>query len=181
MLLARKPSTPLYLNLFSMAFINEFPSEEDINKYNLTNYKNDKNLSPEFRSIWTVDHGRNFHLWGGLSGKPQFDEVIKGKFYLYLNGSQFLVILVPDAASLVFTDNPYRVKWDAVEAISSIHPDHYSCLPSSAWKKPDVSQPILGGMTLNSFLEILKEALIIYGEGRCNRVIKNPIVVQFEF
>jgi hypothetical protein len=109
-----------------------------------------------------------FCLWGGLSGNPQFDEEIKGKFRLYLNGRRSLVILVPGAASLAFTDNPYRVKWDAVEAISSIHPDNYSCLPSSAWEKRNVSQSMLEGMTLNAFLEILKEVLNVYGEGGCN-------------
>jgi hypothetical protein len=164
-----------------MAFVNEFPSEEDINKYNLTNYKNDKNLSPEFRSIWTVDHGRNFHLWGGLSGKPQFDEVIKGKFYLYLNGSQFFVILTPGKSSLAFSDNPYRVKWDAVEAIFVIRPGCKDGLPNSAWKNPHASQPVLDGKTLNSFLQILKEALSVHGEGDANRNIHNPIDVQFGF
>ena len=164
-----------------MAFINDFPNDADIKKYNLINYKNNNDRSLESRLEWTVDRDRNFYLWGGLSGNPQFGEEMKGKFRLYLNDRQFLVILAPGAASLAFTDNPYRVKWDAVEAISSIHPDHYARLPSSAWKEPNVSQPILEGMTLNAFLEILKEALIVYGEGRYNRVIKNPIVVRFEF
>ena len=164
-----------------MAFVNEFPSEEDIDKYNLVNYKKNKDLPLEYRRTWTVDHAKNCYIWGGLSGNPAFGEEIKGKFSLYINDQKFLVTLIPGESSLVFSDNPYRVKWDAVEDISAIRPDHYARLPNSAWLNPDVSQPVLDGMSLNSFLEILRDALSIHGEGDTNRNIHNPIVVQFGF
>ena len=164
-----------------MAFVNEFPSEEDIDKYNLVNYKKNKDLPLEYRRTWTVDHAKNCYICGGLSGNPAFGEEIKGKFSLYINGQKFLVKLIPGESSLVFTDNPYRVKWDAVEDISAIRSDHYARLPNSAWLNPDVSQPVLDGMSLNSFLKILRDALSIHGEGDTNRNIHNPIVVQFGF
>ena len=120
-------------------------------------------------------------MWGGLSGNLAFGEEMKGKFRLYLNGRQFLVVLVSGAASLAFTENLYRVKWDIIESIFSIHSDHYSCLPTSVWQNPEVSQPLLDGMILNEFLKILTDVLTVYGGGHCNVNIHNPIDVQFVF
>lgn len=165
-----------------MAFVNEVPTEEEIEKYGLP-YGNDKNVKPELRRIWTVDHDRNFHLTVGISGKQEHDEEIKWRCTLQLNGAQFRVFLMLSGGSLAFTDNPYVVRYGPIESIWAIRYDIGQSvpLPKSAWDQPDTPQPLLDGRTLNDFVDILKEGLTAHKAGNSNRNIHNPIVVQFDF
>lgn len=166
-----------------MVFVNEVPTEEEIEKYGLP-FGNDKNVKPELRRIWTVDHGQNYHLTVGISGKQERDEDVKWRCSLYLNGFQFHVFLRQKAGSLVFTDNPYVIRYGAIDSIWAIRTDMEDQsieLPKSAWLQPDSPQPLLGGRTLNVFVDILKEALAAHKAGNSKRNIHNPIVVQFDF
>lgn len=175
--------TPLAGKDKKMAFVNEVPTEEEIEKYGLP-FGNDKNVKPELRRIWTVDHGRNFHLTVGVSGKQERDEDVKWRCSLYLNGLRFHVFLRRKKGSLVFTDNPYVVRYGAIDSICAIRTDIEEQsieLPKSAWQQPDSPQPLLDGRTFNAFIDILKEGLTALKAGDSNRYIHNPIVVQFDF
>ncbi len=90
-----------------MPFINEIPSAEDIEKYGLP-FKKGLNLDISLRSQWTVDRERNFHLYGGLTGNPAYEDAIYYCFYLYLNGTKFVVELDVDRNRIpsTFKDNP---------------------------------------------------------------------------
>lgn len=164
-----------------MAFVNEVPTEEEIVKYGLP-FGNDKNVKPELRRIWTVDHGRHFHLTVGVSGKQERDEDVKWRCTLYLDGLRFRIFLLRSRGSLVFTDNPYVVRYGAIDSIWAIRNDIDQSveLPKSAWQQPDSPQQLLDGRTLNEFVAILKEGLTAHKAGNSNRNIHNPIVVQFD-
>ncbi|ALQ97565.1 hypothetical protein [Xylella fastidiosa] len=167
-----------------MPFINEIPSAEDIEKYGLP-YKNDVNLPMRLRSQWTVDRERNFHLYGGgATANQAYEEIFYYRFYLYLNGTKFVVELDAGRGSLVFEDNPYVVVWSklmSIELMPSDQGGYLKALPRSAWDTPDAPQPLLQNYSLNQFIVILKEALTVHGAGDSNRRIHHPIVVRFGF
>ncbi|WP_058569390.1 hypothetical protein ACN3VN_09335 [Xylella fastidiosa] len=169
-----------------MPFINEIPSAEDIEKYGMLPYKNDVNLPMRLRSQWTVDRERNFHLYGGgATGNQAHEDIIYYRFYLYLNGSKFIVELDDERkGSRLFEDNPYVVEWNKLVSIKVIPRDQVSplkTLPPSAWETPDAPQPLLDNYSLNEFIAILKEAVTVHGAGDSNRHIHHPIVVRFGF
>ncbi|WP_058569388.1 hypothetical protein ACN3VN_09345 [Xylella fastidiosa] len=167
-----------------MPFINEIPSAEEIEKYGLP-YKNDLNLSMEMRTSWSVDHERNFHLYGlGATGNQAFEEKIYHRFKLYLNGSNFIVEFEDGGGSLRFDDNPHVLVWSKLVSINVCPHDQLSPLkrvPPAAWDTPDAPQPLLQNYSLNQFIVILKEALTVRGAGDANRNIHHPIVVHFGF
>ncbi|WGZ36216.1 hypothetical protein O4443_09585 [Xylella fastidiosa subsp. pauca] len=166
-----------------MPFINEIPSAEDIEKYGLP-YKKQLNLDMRLRSQWTVDRERNFHLYGGGTANQAYEEIFYYRFYLYLNGTKFVVELDAGRGSLVFEDNPYVVVWSKLMSIKVWPHDQVSPLkrvPPAAWDTPDAPQPLLDNRSLNQFIAILKEALTVHGAGDSNRRIHHPIVVRFGF
>ncbi|AIC11890.1 hypothetical protein LZ757_10290 [Xylella fastidiosa subsp. morus] len=167
-----------------MPFINEIPSAEDIEKYGLP-YKKQLNLDMRLRSQWTVDRERNFHLYGGgTTANQAFTDVFYYRFYLYLNGTKFVVELDAGRGSLVFEENPYVVVWSKLMSIKVWPHDQVSPLkrvPPTAWDTPDAPQPLLDNRSLNQFIAILKEALTVHGAGDSNRRIHHPIVVRFGF
>ncbi|MDD0930500.1 hypothetical protein LOD74_11115, partial [Xylella fastidiosa subsp. multiplex] len=75
-----------------MPFINEIPSAEDIEKYGLP-FKHDLNVDMRLRNPWTIDRERNFYLYGGATGNQAYEDIIYYRFYLYLNGSKFVIEL----------------------------------------------------------------------------------------
>ncbi|KAJ4852485.1 hypothetical protein LOD44_05415 [Xylella fastidiosa subsp. multiplex] len=167
-----------------MPFINEIPSAEDIEKYGLP-YKKDLDLDISLRRQWTVDRERNFHLYGGgTTANQAFTDVFYYRFYLYLNGTKFVVELDAGRGSLVFEENPYVVVWSKLMSIKVWPHDQVSPLkrvPPTAWDTPDAPQPLLDNRSLNQFIAILKEALTVHGAGDSNRRIHHPIVVRFGF
>ncbi|MBS9447506.1 hypothetical protein [Xylella fastidiosa] len=167
-----------------MPFINEIPSAEDIEKYGLP-FKKDLDLDISLRRQWTVDRERNFHLYGGgATANQAFTDVFYYRFYLYLNGTKFVVELDAGRGSLVFEENPYVVVWSKLMSIKVWPHDQVSPLkrvPPTAWDTPDAPQPLLDNRSLNQFIAILKEALTVHGEGNSNRHIHHPIVVRFKF
>ncbi|QPC02497.1 hypothetical protein IUD19_01515 [Xylella fastidiosa subsp. multiplex] len=167
-----------------MPFINEIPSAEDIEKYGLP-FKKDLDLDISLRRQWTVDRERNFHLYGGgTTANQAFTDVFYYRFYLYLNGTKFVVELDAGRGSLVFEENPYVVVWSKLMSIKVWPHDQVSPLkrvPPTAWDTPDAPQPLLDNRSLNQFIAILKEALTVHGAGDSNRRIHHPIVVRFGF
>jgi hypothetical protein len=164
-----------------MPFINEYASDQDIEHYQLP-FK--KNLPLEYKRIWTVDRERNFYLSCiGVSGNQAFEDNIKRVAHLYLDGYKFRVFLERGKGSLIFTENPYLICWSEILTIWSLAPnsEYQSELPSNAWQDLDVIQPLLGHRSLNTFITILKEALMEHKEGDSNENIHVPIVVQFGF
>ncbi|ALR04785.1 hypothetical protein XFPR_09305 [Xylella fastidiosa] len=169
-----------------MPFINEIPSAEDIEKYGLP-FKKDLDLDISLRRQWTVDRERNFYLYeGGPTANQAFTDVFYYGFYLYLNGTKFVVELDVDRNRKppTFKDNPYVVEWSKLMSIDVWPHDQVSPLkrvPPTAWDTPDAPQPLLDNRSLNQFIAILKEALTVHGEGNSNRHIHHPIVVRFGF
>ncbi|KFA41663.1 MAG: hypothetical protein ABGU97_06890 [Xylella fastidiosa subsp. multiplex] len=169
-----------------MPFINEIPSAEDIEKYGLP-FKKDLDLDISLRRQWTVDRERNFHLYGGgATANQAYEEIFYYRFYLYLNGTKFVVELDVDRnrTPSMFKDNPFVVEWSKLMSIKVWPHDQVSPLkrvPPAAWDTPDAPQPLLGNRSLNQFIVILKEALTVHGAGESNDSIHHPIVVRFGF
>ncbi|MGY4695903.1 hypothetical protein XfCFBP8356_001530 [Xylella fastidiosa subsp. sandyi] len=167
-----------------MPFINEIASAEDIEKYGLP-FKKYLDSDISLRRQWTVDRERNFHLYGGgATANQAYEEIFYYRFYLYLNGTKFVVELDAGRGSLVFEDNPYVVVWSKLMSIKVWPHDQVSPLkrvPPAAWDTPDAPQPLLDNRSLNQFIAILKEALTVHGAGDSNRRIHHPIVVHFGF
>ncbi|MDD0884170.1 hypothetical protein, partial [Xylella fastidiosa] len=142
-------------------------------------------LDISLRRQWTVDRERNFHLYGGgTTANQAFTDVFYYRFYLYLNGTKFVVELDAGRGSLVFEENPYVVVWSKLMSIKVWPHDQVSPLkrvPPTAWDTPDAPQPLLDNRSLNQFIAILKEALTVHGAGDSNRRIHHPIVVRFGF
>ncbi|ALR09340.2 hypothetical protein XFFB_09210 [Xylella fastidiosa] len=121
---------------------------------------------------------------GGATANQAYEEIFYYRFYLYLNGTKFVVELDAGRGSLVFEDNPYVVVWSKLMSIKVWPHDQVSPLkrvPPAAWDTPDAPQPLLDNRSLNQFIAILKEALTVHGAGDSNRRIHHPIVVRFGF
>ncbi|TNV98144.1 hypothetical protein C5H21_09080 [Xylella fastidiosa] len=168
-----------------MPFINEIPSAEDIEKYGLP-FKHDLNVDMRLRNPWTIDRERNFYLYGGATGNQAYEDIIYYRFYLYLNGSKFVIELDLDRTHKPsnFEDNPYVIVWKKLMSINVISSDQVSLMkrvPSSAWENPDAPQPLLDNYSLNQFIAILKEAMTAYGKGYANRHIHHPLWSVLDF
>lgn len=136
-----------------MAFVNEVVSDSDIDKYGLPFKKGSGRY-------WTRDVERDMYLWGGLSGNPAHGEDIEGRFYLYVGGMEIYIVVLPGTWSAKFSESPYVISWKSLEHVR----------PSD-----------LGKIRKDRFLEILKEALTVYGRnGRENRYTPTRII-KFEF
>ncbi|MRT52251.1 hypothetical protein FG476_00835, partial [Xylella fastidiosa subsp. multiplex] len=101
----------------------------------------------------------NFHLYGGgTTANQAFTDVFYYRFYLYLNGTKFVVELDAGRGSLVFEENPYVVVWSKLMSIKVWPHDQVSPLkrvPPTAWDTPDAPQPLLDNRSLNQFIAIL--------------------------
>lgn len=136
-----------------MPFINQIISDEDIEKYRLPFERNG-----EF--YWTRDLERNYYLWGGYHGNPAHGEDIEGRFHLYLDGAELYFALRPGPGSVEFSETPYTVAWESIEYMK----------PSS-----------LEALHKRKAIEVIKEALTVYGRnGRDNKYTRN-IQVKFDF
>ncbi|WP_058565241.1 hypothetical protein, partial [Xylella fastidiosa] len=123
---------------------------------------------------------------GGATANQAYEEIFYYRFYLYLNGTKFVVELDvdPNRKPPRFKDNPYVVEWSKLMSIKVWPHDQVSPLkrvPPAAWDTPDAPQPLLDNRSLNQFIAILKEALTVRGAGDSNRNIHHPIVVRFGF
>jgi hypothetical protein len=136
-----------------MAFVNEVVSDADIDKYGLPFPKGGGRY-------WTRDAERDLYLWGGKGGNPAFGEEILGYFSLYIKGVTLRMELLPGHGSRSYSDSPFVIEW---EALRSIDP----------WN--------LQGLSYGSVVQILKEALTVYGDdGRENKHARSR-QVRFHF
>jgi len=136
-----------------MAFINQVISAEDIEKYGLP-FKQKSDF------YWTRDIENNFYLWGGLGGNPAYGEEIEGRFHLYLDGEEFYFVIRPGKGSFKFSESPYVVVWKSIEYVKPLG---------------------LDAMKRVRAINILRDALTVYGRnGRDNKYTPS-ILVKFEF
>lgn len=136
-----------------MTFVNEVVSNADIDKYGLSFKKGSGRY-------WTRDAERDMYLWGGKGGNPAIGKEIEGHFTLFLEQALVRFILHPGIGTISFSESPFLIVW---ESICSINP------------------PDMHGMRRERVLEILKEALCVYGQdGELNQY--TPVrVVKFGF
>lgn len=166
-----------------MAFVNEIPTEQDVEKYSLHAFVNDKDKPLKWRGVWTIDRERNFHLWGGLSGDQAHGDEVLGKFNFYLAGLNFFVFLEPGNNTGPFAEKPFFIRWKALRSIRSIRRDldRQIEMPKAIWEVPDEPQEFFGNRSLNEFVAILKEAMLAHKKGKSNQFISGPIIVEFSF
>jgi hypothetical protein len=136
-----------------MAFKNEVVSDDDIDRYQLPFTKGEGRW-------WTRDAERDYYLWGGLSGNRAFDDTREGRFYLYVDGIIYWVKLLPGKGSESLKESPYVISWKTIARI-----------------EPQIVDQVFA----SRFIDLLKEALVVYGyEGQDDGWVKNAKVV-FEF
>lgn len=166
-----------------MPFVNEIPSAEDIEKYDLP-YRLDLQLPIERRRMWTVDRERGVFLpGGGMTGNQAFDGDVKSIFDFYIGDSKFQVILEPRSTPSGYLGNPYHIHWPALLEIRAVLPkdNRIDKVQKNAWEQPEIPLQILNGLSLNQFVELFKEALSVHKAGDYNKRIHVPIVVTFGF
>lgn len=118
-----------------MAFVNEVVSDEDLAKYNLP-------FKPGAGRYWTRDRERDSYLWGGIVENFARDYVPEGRFWLFIQETCLDVSLSVRILSRGSQTCPARIVW---EEITHIQP----------WR--------LNGVDEDEFLNVLKEALRVYG------------------
>ncbi|MFN7678157.1 MAG: hypothetical protein ACK5QW_06110 [Cyanobacteriota bacterium] len=123
-----------------MAFKNEVVSDEDIDRYHLPFPKGEGRW-------WTRDAERDYYLWGGLTGNRAFDPEQEGKFFLYTGGFVYHVALRPGERREDPSSGQVILRWNELLSL-----------------RPEAS-----GGDKNRVLDVLREALVVYGsDGRRN-------------
>lgn len=146
-----------------MAFVNEYVSEEDIKKYDLVDIwlqahpldRKDGGPPPTYRFNWTIDRDRDIYLiCVGGGGYDQFYT----EWVLYWKGRPVTVRLkMPGEGSKSFSEQPYRIVWAM---------DHLFLKCSDDERQ--------------AFLQVLKEALTVYGSRGILHQVPNT-TVSFKF
>ena len=147
-----------------MAFVNEYVSAEDIEKYGLAKsylamYPGDKKLPDNYAPQWTIDRERNIILRQIRGANPARDGEHWIEFLLELDGKKFFIKVDRVSGSKTLSESPYRVAWGN---IVQIYPDD------------------LDDARLRQVTETLKEALTARGYDGARKQIPNTIVT-FEF
>ena len=149
-----------------MTFINEYVSEEDIEKYRLEEAKlsyrpeySEEGLPSSYKYNWTIDRERNIYLMLARIGKEEFSN--RFTWVLNINGQEFKVETdLNSARSMNINEKPFRVIWDWVEE---------SSVDKALSKK--VYLP-----TDETHRNILKAALAVYGRRGAIKQIEGTIV-----
>ena len=135
-----------------MAFINEYISEEDIEKYQINEVMNSYQGEGEFpkkyyKHLWTIDKEKeSWFMWVDMPHEPLDHTRFTGEriFILHYKGKNIEIVLrkIFEESSEVLTDNPFYVTWklDRINKPKELY---------------DVSD--------SEIIEILKEALEVYG------------------
>jgi hypothetical protein len=132
-----------------VAFVNEIVSDADIDAYGLPFEKGKGHW-------WTRDKERDLYLWGGRGGNPLWDEEILGRFFFFVSGVTIKLEISVGSWSEDWHARPYVVEWGNVVF---------------------VDQPVCAGLSQNQVLDLVKEALVVYGrDGRHNRNTPERIV-----
>jgi hypothetical protein len=166
-----------------MAFIEEIPSAQDINDFDLP-FELDLEKPIKERRTWWADRERGIYFTGiGLTGNQAFDENIKQRAGIYIGRTRFNVILEPHANPGKFTTNPYVIHYpDLLKIMVYVSPERgmIDVLPVVG-EAPDEPHPFLQNRSFNEFLVLLKEALVAYKAGNSTENIHGAIVVSFGF
>jgi hypothetical protein len=147
------PPSSLTRDGTQMAFVNEIASDEDIAKYKLP-------FVPGTKCYWTRDRERDIYLWGGISGNYARGYESEGRFHLFFKGKHLAFFLNLGDGSKSFKEVPYRIVWKSVVRVD----------PSD-----------FAGLDPCELIDVLKEALSVFGyDGRRN-VFAPARLVMFEF
>lgn len=166
-----------------MPFVNEIPSAEDIEKFDLP-FRLDLDKPIEFRRDWAADRERDIYVTGpGRIGNQAHDEELKSYFNVYLGSAKLQVILKPQQTPGDFEANPYHIHWPELLEIWAVHPQENRLVEiyKSARQNPDAPNPYLRNYSLNEFVAVFKESASVRKAGYHNRAIDAPIVVGFGF
>jgi hypothetical protein len=143
-----------------MAFVNEYISEEDIKKNQLDaqylkRHPEYKAIPPGFKPQWTINRKENIILQLTARAHQAYVDESWTEFELNWAGKIFLCRLKPGAGeSIKFSEVPFIIVWDLI----SIKPDH------------------LHQMAREQVIEVLKEALTVFGYDGARKQIPNTIV-----
>jgi hypothetical protein len=136
-----------------VAFVNEVVSDADIDAYALPFEKGKGHW-------WTRDKERDFYLWGGEYGNPAWGDDIEGRFNFCVDGVKLQFTFSLGDWSANWHAKPYIVSWDQLVR---------------------VDPPNWGDLNHARVIELIKEALVVYGsDGRENRNVPDR-VVRFGF
>lgn len=133
-----------------MAFVNEWISQEDIEKYGIIKLKDDylkKDYSryKEWMKLhWCVDRERE--IWFSYMNSPHLNDHRDGWtgedfFVLHYQGKNIEIVLTRLEGSVKPTDNPFRVTWKLIR----------------------INEEDLEGFIYEEVLSVLKEVLNTYG------------------
>lgn len=141
-----------------MAFVNEYISDEDVEKYGIAQLRDELHFDYARRCDWewTRDRERDAYLVQihhlGRDLEPEY-------WLLYEKGRYCVVMLYRGGGSKNYSERPYRRLW---------HFDGFC----DAWLRcpvpPEEEQPHI--------IQLLKEALTAYGEGGVNSYVSDTLV-----
>ena len=140
-----------------MAFVNEYISDEDVEKYGIAQLREELHAYHQRRYHWTRDRERDTYLVQihhlGRDLEPE-------DWLLHEKGRYCAVMLHREGGSMKLSERPYRILW---------HFDGFD--EAWPWKcpvPPKEEQPPV--------IQLLKEALTVYGLNGVWRQIPDTIV-----
>lgn len=144
-----------------MAFVNEYVSEEDVEKYELKklkrSYTHSDWLPPGYRFTWTIDREREAFFMTVGGGREEAPNRLECTFVV--QGTDIGVwIDKADESSRSTKDNPFIMVWDLAELF--------------------IPQKL--NMAREDVIALLKEGLTVYGAGGIHTQIPNTLV-RFKF
>lgn len=142
-----------------MAFVNEYATDEDIEKYDLNGIWDKYHPARKGkyflgqRPAFTIDRERNIFFMPICQGREEHAN--RKTVLLWLNGLHVLAVLdLADSSSKSFKEVPYRMDWELVRV--------------------DAEKEIRESR--NVIFSLLKEALVVYGYSGVRRQIPNTKV-----
>jgi hypothetical protein len=153
-----------------MAFINEYISEEDIEKYQINEVMNSYQGEGEFpkkyyKHLWTIDKEKeSWFMWVDMPHEPLDHTRFTGEnfFILHYKDKNIEIVLkkVFEESSVKNIENPYYI----------------------TWKLDRISKPkALQNLSDDEIIEILKEALNVYAnEGIRTKIPQENIIVKLK-
>lgn len=140
-----------------MSFVNEYVSEENIQKYDLAGVRKKWrcDIPPGFRYVWTFDAERNCYFIPLYNGREELSN--HSHCVLFYKGVHWDVEAIKESASREF-DGHYRIVWGLI----------------------GIRPPVENGDLREELVAVLKEALTVFGHRGVYGQIENT-VVHFTF
>ena len=139
-----------------MAFVNEYVSDEDVEKYGIAQLRDELHAYHQRRYHWTRDRERDVYLVQihhlGRDLEPE-------DWLLYEKGRYCAVRLHLEGGSKNYSERPYRILW----YFDGFSDGWLRCPVPSEEEQPHI-------------IQLLKEALTAYGEGGVNSYVSDTIV-----